>query len=365
VGGGGLDLDGAVVGLGDVLDDGEADADAGGLAAEFGAATVEGLENAGAVFGGDAGAVVGDGEGQGGWGGAEATGDEDVGMGGGMLDGIVDEVDEGLLDGFAVEDGFEGGDGGGRIEFEGDLAVVGVGAHEGEGVVEEGGEVGGLEGVLFAALVDAGEVEDVLDETREAAAFLTDEAVVGVAFGGVGDAVALEALGEEADGGDGGAEFMGGGRDEIGAEFVEAELTGEGAMGGEEAKTGHGGRGEDEGAEPEGSATLAGEEGGGVGEVDRDADPGGVGGVGGRVRGAGGEDGGWGRMEGAPGDFDRGCEIRLEARGLGNDALQDLADGGFGEAAAAVGIGWGAKDEPGGWGIGGGGGVRGGRWWGE
>src|SRR5690606_15643922 len=125
-------------------------------------------------FGGNAFSVIGDGEeeGAGVRGGAEI--DFDDGIGGRVFDRVVDQIDESLLDRFAVEGGM-GGDVGGDCGFQTQFARGGVGLHEGGGFLDEGGEIGRFEIVFAAAALDAGEVEDVLHKRGEAATFLHDE----------------------------------------------------------------------------------------------------------------------------------------------------------------------------------------------
>jgi hypothetical protein len=113
-----------------------------------------------------------------------------------VLEGVVNQVDQGLLEGLAV---------GGRLrvngwedELEFDAAFGGVGLHQLDGLLREGEQVGWLEIVLLAALLDAREVQDVLDQGREAAAFLDDEAEVFVLFRGLGHFAPFEALGHQA-----------------------------------------------------------------------------------------------------------------------------------------------------------------------
>ncbi len=54
--------------------------------------------------------------------------------------------------------------------------VRGDGFHQPRGRGDQRAEIGGLHVVFLPVLLDAGVVEDVLDERREAAAFLKDEA---------------------------------------------------------------------------------------------------------------------------------------------------------------------------------------------
>ena len=146
---------------------------------------------------------------------------------------VVDQVDQGLLEGFAVGRKLIVGELiVGEMELEVDAALGGVGLHQLDGLLGQGDEVGGFEVILLAALLDAGEIEDVLDERGEAAAFLDDEAEVFLLLGRLGNFAPLQALGHQADGGDGGAQFVGDAGDEVALELVEAELAPEGVPGG-------------------------------------------------------------------------------------------------------------------------------------
>src|ERR1039458_9047908 len=111
-----------------------------------------------------------------------------------MLESIVDQVDQGLLERFAVgirlkvelrtilplpfgrgEGWGEGSASGfdlglqlrsleaGEEELELDAALGGIGLHQLDGLLRQCEQVGRLEVVLLAALLDAGEVQHVLD----------------------------------------------------------------------------------------------------------------------------------------------------------------------------------------------------------
>lgn len=266
------------MGLGGVTDEAETDADAAGFAAEFGAAAVELFEDPFVVGFGDARALVVDRELEVcGFGGGEADGDG--GSGRGMFEGVVDEVDEGLMDGGSVPVGF--GQGGGVIgEFGSDEDVGGGGGgfHESDGFVDQADGVDGFELVFLAALLDPGVVEDVGDEAGEATTFLDDEVEVFLLLGGAGDGFLFEAFGEESDGGDGGAEFVGDAGDEGGLHFGELELAVEGAAGVPESEGGGGGGGGDEESVSELAAADIREEQFRAGERELDAEVGALGG---------------------------------------------------------------------------------------
>ena len=152
---------------GDVLDDGKAQAGAAVLAGAVGMDAVEALEEAGEVLGGDAAAVVGDGEEGGAILDPEAEGD---GGGAGVAEGVGEEVDEGLLEEVGVAADGDGGEGVG-VGKEPDAGALGVVLDEGESVGGEGveAEVVEVPGAGGLAALDGGEGEDVLDEVVEAA----------------------------------------------------------------------------------------------------------------------------------------------------------------------------------------------------
>jgi len=151
--------------------------------------------------------------------------DTDDGLRGAVFDGVVDEIDEQLLDSGSIPGRLRGGLlRGGQNGFEANLGEVGAGSHDSDGVGDQTYGVEGFELVFFAGLFDAGVVEDVLDEAGESAAFLNDQAEEFLLLLWVGCDALLETLGEQADGGDGGAEFVGDTGDEPGLHFGELEL---------------------------------------------------------------------------------------------------------------------------------------------
>ena len=119
------DFDAAAVDLGDVFDDGEAEAGAAHFPAAGAVDAVEAFEDSGEVFGGDAETVVGDFE-------------EDVAVFGfgcgadfavvaGVFDGVVDEVGDGALEVVYVADDGRQARGSGHGEL---LAFAGGGGGE-------------------------------------------------------------------------------------------------------------------------------------------------------------------------------------------------------------------------------------------
>ncbi len=138
----------------DALTDGESESECGGVAAgEDALGGDEGLEDAVEDFEGDAGPGVGDTHdgvaGIGGEGNGEATA-----RGGHGFDGVGDEVEEDALHARGIER-----DGGELVVVadEDDGGGADAGFHDGEGVVEEGGEIAGTAGDVFLA----GEGEEV------------------------------------------------------------------------------------------------------------------------------------------------------------------------------------------------------------
>jgi hypothetical protein len=99
--------------------------------------------------------------------------------------------------------------------------------------------------------LDAGEGEDVFDEVGEPIGFVGEDAeVLGALF--FFDGAGFEHVGVEAEGGEGGAEFVGDGGDEGGAAFAEADDGEDEECGGGDGEEG-GGPAKDEGGEDGGA----------------------------------------------------------------------------------------------------------------
>src|SRR5690606_17432576 len=144
--------------------------------AEAGAADAagdEGVEQALAQFGGDAGAAVGDGELQAAV--VDADGELDGRVGRAVLEGVAHEVDAYLLDAHRVE----GPGRGGVSVVEGDARGVG----EVDDAADEGADVGGGGGDRPGAH----EVEQAGGELLEAARLVDDPARLGRAAGVAGE----------------------------------------------------------------------------------------------------------------------------------------------------------------------------------
>ena len=199
-GGGGFEAHVAALVAQEAAGDGEAEAAAGVSGREGIVGAEEALEDFLAEGMGDAGAAVPDAE--------DAAGERngERAASGGVFCGVVDEVEEGLFEGVAVH---ENGTRRGKIEGEGDAGLIEAGDL---GAEDGGGGFGGVEGgwgVIFAALLHAAEIEDVVDEAGEALGFADDGFEIGGAFRIVADATFEEHFRIHADGGEGGFEFVG------------------------------------------------------------------------------------------------------------------------------------------------------------
>lgn len=142
-----IELDGAVHELDETLADGEAEASAeGGLLA--GTGLFERFKNELVLVGGDAGAGIGDAEGEGGVvigiGGGDLEGDAAEG---GEFNGVAEEIEEDLAETFGIGED-EGGEVGVRVVGELQSFLLGGEAHEGDEVVDKAVEIegGGIDG---------------------------------------------------------------------------------------------------------------------------------------------------------------------------------------------------------------------------
>ena len=309
-----------------MFDDGETEAGAAVGAAAGAVDGVEALEDAFLVFFRDAAAGVGDFEDEfGGLGEGDgvgvsvavvafcrAVGGLDVGADGdgsaaGGLDGVVDEVFEGEGDeAFVAAEGLGVG---GEIDVELDLFFLGVaGVHAGDHV----GDLVEIEAVVLddgAAVLGAGEVEEILDHELEAEGVVVDD--VDAAASDFGIAVAfLDGFDGGADGSERGAELVAGVGDEVGF-----HLEGAGDLG-------------DVAHEQECAAVVgAVVDGGGGGE----AVDGAAGGLDGELCGDGFAGGEGVAVEGAEvGVVDDGFDVFAEEGADG--AVEDACGGGVGEA---------------------------------
>lgn len=176
---------------------------------------VEPLKQAGMVFGGDTRPLINylDGDAV-----LEAGGrDAEPGLCRGVLDGVIDEVAEGVLEGFDVDGDLQILR---QIEDELQAALLDAGSEAVDDLVDERGEALAIQREVAGPGLDAGEVEDVLDEGVEAAGVPVDDAEHGGEVGGEVGLLLQQALAVAEDGGDGGAQFMG----DVGHEFAAGAL---------------------------------------------------------------------------------------------------------------------------------------------
>lgn len=181
-----------------------------------------------------------------------------------MLEGVVDQVDQDLRDGLGVGVGFDRGIG--ELDFEGDVAFLGGGLKGLDDGADCLGKVDGDAVDFRSPATEAGMPEDVVDEQTQSAGFAEDETVVFLAAGVVFVGEVDEFLGKQTHGGEGGAQFVGDGRDEFGLLKRELPLAFGGTQGGEKGAEGGESREGDQRAEDPGLATLACVEHRGVGE---------------------------------------------------------------------------------------------------
>ena len=147
-----------------------------------------------------------------------------------MLDGVVDQVNQRLLDGAPIHFQFEPG--GGRLarrgmEFQPHTLFHRVGFHQLDGGPGQRHEIGGFKFILLAALLDPRKIQHVFNQGGEAAAFLTDEAEIFLLFFRVTDFIALQIFRHQAHRGNGGAQFVGNARNKVGFHLVELLLAAE------------------------------------------------------------------------------------------------------------------------------------------
>ena len=176
------------------------------------------------MFGGDAAAVVADGDAGGVVGALE--GEVDGGGAGGIVQGIGEEVDDGLLEEAGVAAQGEGL--GGEGEADGDVGALGLLLNQGGGALAEEAEVAGAEVLLGGALaaLDGGEGEDVAHQGVETAGLAVED-VEAVGLGGGIEGRVAEGLDGGEDGGEGGLDLVGDVGNEVRAEAFEAAQVGE------------------------------------------------------------------------------------------------------------------------------------------
>lgn len=204
----------AAMELGDVLDDRKTKTGTTEGAGTRLVDTIEPFEDTCLMFGRDTDAMITDFDD--GAGGFLDEGNFD-GPGAGILDGVVDEVGDGLFEelGIAITGDFVVAD-----EGKDDAGGRGLGAGEGDG----GGD-GGIEGargeILFGISLFAfklGEGKDVLDKGVEAGGLLAEDGEEGGAFGGRERLGILQGLDGAEDAGEGSLDLVGDVGDEVAAE---------------------------------------------------------------------------------------------------------------------------------------------------
>lgn len=166
---GAVKADGAGVGEGDVFDDCKAKAGAAvGASAAF-LDAIEALEDAGLVFGGDAGPVVLTANFDAGLGSVDAEADLEPAVGEfGIAEGIGEKIEEDLLDAEAV--GFDLVGVGVDLDFDLGILLGDGGLHLVEDLVEDVAEVYDFEFKGDGALFELRDGEEVVNEEAEAAA---------------------------------------------------------------------------------------------------------------------------------------------------------------------------------------------------
>ena len=156
-----------------------------------------------------------------------------------------------------------------KFHIQSHLSFPGLRLHEPNSLADQGADVGGFELELFAALVDAGEIKNVFDQSREPPAFLAHQTEILGLFVRGADPAQFEALGQKPDRGNGRAQFVGHARDELALHFSEEFLAMERAPGRNETDQ-RGGRGHgDQSGEPIGAGALTREQQGRIIQEDR------------------------------------------------------------------------------------------------
>src|SRR5207253_8469812 len=107
----------------------------------------------------------------------------------------------------------------------------GVRFHQLHRLLSESYEIGRLEFVFFAALLDAGEIENILNKRGEPAAFLDDEVKIFVLFWRLGNFSTLQGFRHKPDGSERGAQFVRNAGNKIAFQLAELQLTVKGPPG--------------------------------------------------------------------------------------------------------------------------------------
>ena len=199
------------MGLYDLFDEGEAETGAGNVVAGWKRGAIEAFKNSGLVFGRNTDAVVADEDD----GAAALTGEREFNLaaGAGVLNGVCQEVLDGLFESLAV--GRDVGKAGCDVDFEIE-AALGEGIGEGaSGRLKNFGQGRGLKLEGPIALLDSRELKDSIDKSSEAFAFAEDVLDVFRFFMFGRDAAKVEQFREGPDGSDGRTEFVRDARDKL------------------------------------------------------------------------------------------------------------------------------------------------------
>src|ERR1039458_259308 len=210
--------DAAAVGQDDVLDDGQAEAGAAGLAGACFVDAVEALEDAIEVLGGDAGAEVLDGEFDfgGNIGLKQPRADANPAAGFAVLEGVLNEVAEDLVHGVGIGQDQRIGRAG-RFEF--DPGVDDDSAQGLDGVLDQGAGPRGLQRELVVRALDAGQGQQILNKAVHAGGVLEDDAEELAGGFGAGIRVLDQRLDVALDGGERGAQLVADVGDKVAAGF--------------------------------------------------------------------------------------------------------------------------------------------------
>lgn len=220
-GGGG----GAFVLAGDGADEKEAEAGAFDLGYGTSLDAVEAFEDAFELLGSEADAGVGNGERDPGVA-VDCECAADVDAFGGVLDCVVEDVEDGGAEVFGDAEGMETDGSGGRLEDDAVGCEVVAVEGDGDAVGDEGAEVDGGSALLTMALAELAGFENLLDCDEEAVGVGEHDFVELLALG-LFDGTALEGFEVETDAGDGGFELVGDGVEEGVLTLVAVDLADE------------------------------------------------------------------------------------------------------------------------------------------
>src|SRR5277367_2731357 len=213
----------AAVGFDDVFGDGEAEAGTAGFAGAGGVHTIEAFEDAFGIGEGDADAGIGDGDD--GFARGGGGGDGDVSARRSVLDGVIEEILQHVAEqgGIAAHGGQLRGDGDLQSDF---LAIgfeqSGFGAGFDEFEQADGGEF-----QFHFSGFDAGELEQVVGEAREAHGVIADDFQEAAIVFGIVEGAGEKSFGETLDGGERRLEFVGDVGDEVLADALQAAQFGD------------------------------------------------------------------------------------------------------------------------------------------